>query len=466
MEYRNSIIEDCLQRIMGHLSSVRFEDIPQETMLRAKLVMADTFGCILSGKREQTAGIAHDQIMEWGGAPQATMWGFGDKAPFHQAAFVNALCARANDFGPVETYAAGRFKPLHISETTVPATLAAAEKMRATGRATLTALVCAEDFVGRLSGCMDMPLPLDCRGTLNTLGAAVAYGKLRGFTPTRFADALGLALHQLNGIKQGTHFSLSQGFSAMHGLVAADLAYRGLKGVDNTSMELTRLYEIFVRNFALEDLTDHLGEVFYTTTTFKPWPACRATHAGIECAVDIARRTGIRPEKIREVILTVSPWTMKHAVARPFRIRSYAHADAIYSLQYVVAVALRHGCVELKDLVPPAVDDVETARLADKIRLTSEGWPVRADDTFLATRMTVVSDDGEFSSYVSLPKGNSVLENGLSTEEIKKKFLYNAAFSETLSTRDAEYVWNFFEGLEVQPDFLPLYTTFRQKVAR
>ena len=70
--------------------------------------------------------------MDWGGTEQATMWGFGDKAPLPHTAYVNALCARANDYGPVETFAAGRFKPLHVSETMVPVSLAAAEMLHAT----------------------------------------------------------------------------------------------------------------------------------------------------------------------------------------------------------------------------------------------------------------------------------------------------------------------------------------------
>lgn len=449
-------MDDCMRRMMEHLSVVRFEDIPRDTVRRAKLVAADTFGCILSGKHEKAASAAHAQIKDWGGKEQATMWGFGDKAPLHHAAYVNALCARANDYGPVETNAAGRFKPLHISETMVPVTLAAAEKLHADGRALLTALICAEDFVGRLSGCMDLPLPLDCRGTLNTMGAAVAYGKLMDFTPQQFADALWLALHQLNGIKQGTHFQLSQGLSALHGILAADLAARGLKGVDDPHTELTRLHEVFVRNFVPGDLMEHLGKVFYTTTTFKPWPACRATHAGIECAVNIARQTAIRPEKIREIVLTVSPWTMKHAVARPFKIRNYAHADAIYSLQYVVAVALLHGRVELKQLTECAVADEQTAGLIGKIRLSSEGWPAHADDSFLATGLRIVGEDGEFSAYVSLPRGNSAFGNGLSAGEIREKFLYNAAFSGTLAQGDAEAAWDFLNELDAQRDLSPL----------
>lgn len=465
MEHVSSSVTDGMQRMMQHLAAVRFEDIPEDIVQRAKLVIADTFGCILSGKHEKAAAVAYDQVMDWGGAEQATVWGFGCRVPLHNAAYVNALCARANDFGPVETCAAGRFKPLHISETMVPATLAAAEKRHAGGLDILTALICAEDFVGRLSGCMDMPLPLDCRGTLNTMGTAVSYGKLMNFLPQQFEDALWLALHQLNGIRQGTHFQLSQGFSAMHGLMAADLVSRGLRGVDDSETELKRLYEIFVHNFSVEDLMENLGKVFYTTTTFKPWPACRATHAGIECAVKIASRPDFQPEKIRKVILTVSPWTLKHAVSRPFRIRNYAHADAIYSIQYVVAVALLYGRIELNALTSPATEDDRITQLINKISLSSEGWPAYANDSFLATGLKVVCDDGEFSTYVSLPRGNSAMGEGLSTEEIRKKFFGNVAYSGGWKSEEVEFAWKFFYELEKQKDLSPLADMVCRKVS-
>ena len=56
---------------MEHLSTVRFEDIPRDTVYRARLVAADTFGCILSGKHEKAAHAAHAQVMDWGGTEQA-----------------------------------------------------------------------------------------------------------------------------------------------------------------------------------------------------------------------------------------------------------------------------------------------------------------------------------------------------------------------------------------------------------
>ena len=51
------------------------------------------------------------------------------------------------------------------------------------------------------------------------------------------------------------------------------------RSYDNESgeAELKRLHDIFVKNFSAEDLMEGLGREFYTTTTFKPWPACRAS---------------------------------------------------------------------------------------------------------------------------------------------------------------------------------------------
>lgn len=455
-------LEQGLDRIVRHLAEASFEDIPQETIQRAKLVLADTFGCILSGRHEKAAAAMHGQTLSWGGAPQASMWGFRTKAPFPMAACVNALCARANDYGPVETCAGGKFKPMHISESTVPAALAAAEHLGASGKDLITALIVGEDLAGRLSGSMDLPLPLDCRGTLNTMSAAVIYGKLAGFGPDEFRHALGLALHGLNGIKQGTHFQLSQGTSAQNGLIAAELAARGLKGVDDPALEILRLYEIFVKNFDPEALMERLGKEFYSTTTFKPYPACRATHAAIECALDIASREGFDAGEITDILLTVSPWTMKHPVARPFCVRNYAHADAIYSIQYVTAVALLYQRIGLEHLTEEAATGEAIAALASKVRLTSEGWPLHPDDTFLATGMEVKVADRTFRTCVTLPKGNAIFGRGLSQEDIRQKFMDNAAFSDTLTPGDAQAVWDFFSTLEQQPDLSALSAIFTQ----
>lgn len=449
-------LTDGMRLMLEHLAKAEFEDIPQATLDRASLAIADTFGCILAGNKDEAALAAHGQARDWGGKEEATMWGYADKAPVHQAAMVNALCARANDHGPVETNAGGRFKPMHICETMAPVSLAMAEKLNASGRELLLAHICAEDFVGRLSGSMELPLPLDCRGTLNAMGAAVIYGKMHKFSPDKFADALWLALHQLNGIRQGVHFQLSQGLSAMHGIIAADLANRGLKGVDDPETEIKRLAEIFVRDFSSEDLLENLGKIFYTTTTFKQWPACRATHAGIECAMEIRRQIEIRPENVKEIILTISPWAMKHPVARPFQKRGYSHGDAIYSIQYMVATALLHGEINLNQLLEPAVSDERVQALISKIRLSTDGWPINKDDTFLATALAVKDASGEYKAYVSLPKGNAAFGNGLSRDELQKKFMANAAFSGILPESGAEAAWAFFNNLQERPNLKSL----------
>ena len=66
---------------------------------------------------------------EWGGKKEATILGYGVRAPVHDVAFVNCLMGRAFDHAILVTAGGG-----HASETTILSGLALGESLGISGK--------------------------------------------------------------------------------------------------------------------------------------------------------------------------------------------------------------------------------------------------------------------------------------------------------------------------------------------
>lgn len=448
-----------LDDILAHLSETSFSAIPDDAAERTALITADIAACIVGGWKDRAAGETGDFVIENGGKEESTLWGRGKKVPAAQAAFACAVSARAFEFGVVDCDAPGaEFKPLHSAETLVPVALAVAEKSGSSGRDVLAALALGEDLAARLTAALDFSLPLDCRGTVNAVCSAAVAGKLLKLDEKRLRSAFGLVLHQLNGVRQGIHYSLGQGIAAHAGTSAALLASRGLLGVENMEDELAGLVHALGAAFDPAPLFRELGKSYFSSVTFKPYPCCRAAHGAVECGLKLLRQ-GLSPESIEHISLFVSPWAAGHIVARPFALRTEPHADAAYSLQYALAGTLLRGRCTPDCFTDEAISDPAVRELSGRISLHAEERP---DGIFLSTRAEARTGDGnEYSAFVRIPRGNEHMGDALTLEEKKQKFTTNLSFGLSLDSRKAERIWEMFRKLKELDSLTPLAEAMR-----
>ena len=114
--------------------------------------MLDTLGVAIgaSGLAPEARWVA-DYVTEMGGKPEATLLGFGGKAPAPWAAFVNGSLGHMLDYDDV---GAGG----HVSIATVPVAFAIAEKLGGvSGRDLITAIAAGTDLHTRLNGAIRIP---------------------------------------------------------------------------------------------------------------------------------------------------------------------------------------------------------------------------------------------------------------------------------------------------------------------
>ncbi len=134
----------------------------------------------------------------WGGAPEATVLGYGIKVPAPHAALVNGTMARAQDYDAFHERAL-----VHITAGCLPQCLAIAERRgRVTGKEFISAMVAGMEFMIRLGVSLETSFLHAGRVTTlhqATFGGALAGAKLLNLDRRKIVSAPGLAYSQVSG---------------------------------------------------------------------------------------------------------------------------------------------------------------------------------------------------------------------------------------------------------------------------
>jgi 2-methylcitrate dehydratase PrpD len=438
-------------RLVENVLNTPFERIDPSVVDRARGRLIDTIGCILGGARASGCSLLLDLTREWGGAKEASILVHGVKVPAHHAALLNCVMARSYDFDPVSPVVAGESIPAHISATTVPVAIAAAERAGASGKELLAALVLGDDLASRVIAAsqFDRGSGFEPTGFANAFGAVAIAGRLLNLNEKQILDAFGIVLNQLSGtfqnIYDGAHtFKLPQGLSAQAGLFSVALAKRGFTGVEDPFFSPGGYFALYCKTPRMELLTHNLGKEFFADNTCKPFPGCRMNHSAIEATLNLVHSHNLRAEDVDEVVVSVTARARQFVIGQPFVIRRVPEVDAAFNLTYGVASVLLRRSVELKHFTEPFVRDPMIGDIIDRIKLTA-GIP---DGKPLGARVSVRTKRGtEYEAEVAVPKGHGTLTPFSKAEE-RRKFLGQAAFCGSLSVMNAEDALSALDRIE------------------
>src|SRR5271156_4736743 len=126
-------------------TGTRFEDLPDDVAAAMKLLTRTIIGTAVAGATAAGCEATVEQVKEWGGRPEATIWLYGGKVPAHAAALANSTMARALDICDAQ------MPGQHIGSSAVPVALAMAEQVGGvSGREFITALATASEIATRL----------------------------------------------------------------------------------------------------------------------------------------------------------------------------------------------------------------------------------------------------------------------------------------------------------------------------
>lgn len=410
------------RQLAKFLTGTRIEDLPEQTLDYAAMVVASTLASAACGTRIQSARIFQAMARERGGTPDAAIWfDDGGKVPVVSAIQVNAMLsdAAASDDSDLRNI-------VHAGTQLTAASLAFAEREGAGGDAVLAAIVLGYEAAGRISEAIT-PFYKD-RGFHGCLGAAfaaaVASGRMLGLTAEQMAHAIALTATSIGGIATAADTSVSReyhaGAVAMAGATAALAAQRGYTGEPRVLEARLGFFESFggVPGAAAgETATRDMGKTWdiVTDMAIKLVPGGHPFHAIAEAAGNAAREGGVQPEDIASITIHRPGMTSLHGPKHPADLIDMAHSPVYFA----AAGARDHGFSWIH-ASPEKIADPVIHALIDRVELVVEPVP-NAVRYRQGASVTIRTKAGQlFSSTVFEPRGSGAL--GLVWSDIDAKY--------------------------------------------
>jgi 2-methylcitrate dehydratase PrpD len=170
-----------------------------------------------------------------------------------------------------------------------------------------------------------------------------------------------------------------------------------------------------------DQLLAGLGESYAIESTyFKPDASCRWSHPAIDGVLQLTREHALQIDEIGEIHVG--------GFRQVAMLDEYAPTSTVaaqYSVPFAIALALSYSGIGPGELTEGNLEDRDLLDLARRVKLSVDPELDRLFPAKTATRVTVQTARGTFSTMVEYPKGNP--ENPLSEAELGAKFSWLAA---------------------------------------
>lgn len=423
------------------MASVQFTDLSKKAIDEGKRGVLDWLGCALAGSRHPTLDRLMAVLQEVGGKPQATVFGRGLRLGFLDAPIANGQAGHVLDYD--DTHMGGTL--LHTSSPTLAALFSVAERVRVSGAEFLLAY--AVGFEAGVRTGRSAPGHhkggWHLTGTLGSIAAGVAAGKLINLDGERLAHAMAIAATQSAGMQQnrGTMCkSFHAGKAASSGVLAALLAERGFDGSPEIIEGKRGYCRIYSDVAAPQALIDQLGTPWEITRNgHKPYACGVVLHPVIDAVIAIRSQANIDPALVEAIELRVNPLVVSvTGVEEPA-----TGLQSKFSVYHSAAVALIDGAARIPQYTDERANDPTVIALRRKVKAT-------IDESFgndQAEAMVVV-DGARHRAFIEHASGTA--DNPLSDMALEAKFLANA---EPVVGRDrAQQVRDLVRGLDRMVD--------------
>jgi 2-methylcitrate dehydratase PrpD len=455
---------DPTSKIIRHVQSSEFVNIPKQAIERAKLSILDTIASAIGGSGDIiTAAVRRFGELS-ASKPQSTVWLFGEKLSIGVAALVNATMARALDFD--ETYELC-INGCHASAYDIPPALALAEQDPS---------ITGSEFLAAVATAMDLHLRLARSVTTNAVdtgrdnmvavwGATAAATRLLRLDEKQTRDAFGIAYAQAAGEFQmyeetSQTVALQQGLRARSGIDSAMLAAAGFNGPREPFFGKYGFYKAFEPEHDLKLLLDGLGEDYVNASiSFKPWPSCKCTHPGIFGLLQLREWHKFAGEEVEAIEVGVNRLA-EGLVVQP-REQKWNPQDPVtarFSLPYVIAVGAAKGRVGIRDLQPAALNDPGVRRILAATKVAIDPEIDRAHGTHQNAPTTVkvrLKGGREHAIRIDKPFGHP--DNPASFSDGMKKLLACAESSAVpFPESKCRAIGELVVELDKQPSLQPL----------
>jgi 2-methylcitrate dehydratase PrpD len=435
-------LTDSLSRFA---SNPGFATLPEPASAIIKMGFTDAIATMIAGRNAKVVQIVREFVRQrQSSASEAQVLFIDERVASNDAALINGTAAHALDYDDV---ALGG----HPSTVLVPAILAEAERLNASGADVMCAYLVGYEIWAELA--RREPDPYHLKGwhptaVLGTVGAAGAVAWLNRLSPEKCSHAVSLAASMACGLVAnfGTMAKpLHAGRAASSAIDAVRLSSAGLTAAADAIEHYAGYLAALSPNGAA-DLSDgvELGEhlrILESGLSIKKYPICYSSHRVVDGILDLVKEYGIRASDVEVVDATIG-------VSQASMLRNHSPAtglEAKFSLEFSVAAALISQKVGLTELTDTYVNQSGTRELMGKVRIHTSDSSCPIEPVFaLNDQVTITLKDGRRleSGDIRFARGNALLP--LQDNELEAKFLDCCANSEL----DAERLFTQLSMLE------------------
>jgi 2-methylcitrate dehydratase PrpD len=358
-----------LAQILRFVLETRLEDLPPAVVDRCRRLIADCFGIVTAGNQSEELKAFAKALLP---APQpGHSWviGTAHRACARDAGYLNGIASTWHDFDEGSTIAYS-----HPGSQSIPAAIALAQAMGASGRDLLLAVVLGYEVSARVGMASRMRVSVHPHGTVGTIGSAVAAAKLKGFDPTQLRHAINMAAsmamttNRQAMLDEATVRNVYSGHSALAGLDAVQLVEAGFTG-QRDGIGFT-YGTVIADGFDPQRMVDGLGEDWLILKGyFKLHSSGRYSHAAIDALQDAMAKAGGSIDIARIRRIEVRAFQMAALLSGRRITTSFG---AKFSIPFALATILVHGrsAIECFDL--PAVRDPRVQALLAKVDVSED----------------------------------------------------------------------------------------------
>jgi 2-methylcitrate dehydratase PrpD len=302
--------------VIDFIENARLAAMPAEAVAVAKRCIIDGLGVMLAGSTQEVGHILRAHVAESDVRSQATVFGTSPlRTGASSAALVNGTGGHALDWDDTQLATSpDRIFGL-LTHPTVPplvAALAVGEPRHASGSQVLEAFLTGFEVECKIAEAIHpnhYKKGFHSSGTIGTFGAMVAAAKLLGLGRDAVAHALAIASSMASGIRVnfGTMTKpLHVGRAAQNGVVAAELAQRGLTGGHDGLEPPWGFFQVFSHGegFDAGRIAGKLGNphtIVWPGVSIKPYPCGVLGHPTMDAMRRLVLSHDLMPGQIARI---------------------------------------------------------------------------------------------------------------------------------------------------------------------
>lgn len=303
---------------------------------------------------------------------------------------------------------------LHPGPVIVPAAIAVAEKVGASGAELLDAIVRGYEAtirIGRALGTSHYKY-FHNTSSCGSFGAAAAAASLLKLDRAQTVSALGNAGSRTGGLWQMRHEacetkSLHNAMAAQTGVQSALLAANGVRGPTQLLEGPQGLFAATADHADPQAVVAQMGRGdgwLIHDVSFKPWPACRHAHPVIDAALALAKTMATRSVGQAADIRAIEVATYKSAIDFCNKPEPTTEAEAKFSLQHSVAITLLRGLAgevpQLIDFALSNLADPNVLALRKRVSVVEDVGLTSVFPSHYAARLKVTMANGNVLSHL------------------------------------------------------------------